>query len=953
MAGQLSHLTPSPSGGVGLLGAAGASVLPATSPSGAWQAGHAVHGPSGRGSGAAADAGSARHLYRDPSSHFMNHLGEDRFLRSPVDSPAHRGSPAAPRDGAPAPPSSTAPDAPPPLPVSSLPLDAPDVVAANASVRPHAERVPVVGGQPPGADADADADEAWDTLPAGRPTPTMVVRMTPAHMRRPAQSTAASGGAGANVGQATPHPSHGADNDDDDDDSPVRLFYTGPTAWCDVTSGTANVVHKIMGDTPNQYVTDFDLSRWIEPHESERLMQDWFDLDNLVLMQVHEATFWRQWRRRPLLRVTAATAVMIVTQMTRGRPESLAVGRDPATGKQVQRTFRELAMILDGVLHNFVSELAFGPSDVATVQFLMVAHTMIFRNLGLRYRLSGLATRMAYELGLHRNLEQFQQTVRLSPMQINERRTGWFTVYLLDTISALFTGRPGLIRSEDWETSLPTDLAPDVRVYMEQMLKLLAIASDQYRFIVQVRVKYTANERHSHWLHFHRRYVAWLDHLPAWLHCTHVQDAQPSPPSPGDRMSVTTRRLAAWMLEIQFVTNAWALEHLFGPTDPPYRLAHASLSERMSTALSMKFTPPYSHNRPIALGLATSTTTNMEQVGYLLLVLMNIEGAVAGVPKAWGYVDHVLDLISNRMQRNADLYCIFFASIVLRLTSGRLKHPRAKVLQERLLVVTARYKASMRTVPVHTVGSPKGKRPKRAAAESGDGSGDDRPPRHLSPPPDAARHAQSTSPAQQAETTASTSPAIPSPCALVSVTDVDGPAASSASSSSASSSSSSSSSATGPSRPKDGVNAAFAAPYSPHVPPLYPLEGKMSTPTSSSVASAPASASTSTPAVSAATESMAPSQNALTLAGGLLPQPLMNASNGGGTGTGTAAGAMGSQTALPGLLGAGDPSTDASDIASYMMQPSDLSLLTALDFDLPGLMLPFDHLFGIYGFPLG
>ncbi|KAI8870844.1 hypothetical protein GQ42DRAFT_121669, partial [Ramicandelaber brevisporus] len=69
---------------------------------------------------------------------------------------------------------------------------------------------------------------------------------------------------------------------------------------------------------------------------------------------------------------------------------------------------------------------------------------------------SGLANRMAFEIGLHRDCESGQWIFpALAKSDIETRKFAWWGVYIVDRMISLILGRPLAINDHDFDTRFP------------------------------------------------------------------------------------------------------------------------------------------------------------------------------------------------------------------------------------------------------------------------------------------------------------------------------------------------------------------------------------------------------------------------------------------------------------------------------------------------------------------
>ncbi|EWZ79899.1 hypothetical protein FOWG_16060 [Fusarium oxysporum f. sp. lycopersici MN25] len=86
----------------------------------------------------------------------------------------------------------------------------------------------------------------------------------------------------------------------------------------------------------------------------------------------------------------------------------------------------------------------------------------IYVQLSGRYptasHISGLATRLAQTLGLHRHSDRF----KFDPLETEVRRRAWWCQYSLDAFSSAYHGMPRLIRDQDVDTDFPASVDHDL-----------------------------------------------------------------------------------------------------------------------------------------------------------------------------------------------------------------------------------------------------------------------------------------------------------------------------------------------------------------------------------------------------------------------------------------------------------------------------------------------------------
>ncbi|KAF5582748.1 transcription activator acu-15 [Fusarium pseudocircinatum] len=101
-----------------------------------------------------------------------------------------------------------------------------------------------------------------------------------------------------------------------------------------------------------------------------------------------------------------------------------------------------------------------GKPCLQSLQGLVI--TQIYVQLSGRYptasHISGLATRLAQTLGLHRHSDRF----KFDPLETELRRRAWWCQYSLDAFSSAYHGMPRLIRDQDVDTDFPTSVDHDL-----------------------------------------------------------------------------------------------------------------------------------------------------------------------------------------------------------------------------------------------------------------------------------------------------------------------------------------------------------------------------------------------------------------------------------------------------------------------------------------------------------
>ncbi|KAJ1983288.1 hypothetical protein H4R34_001372 [Dimargaris verticillata] len=115
-----------------------------------------------------------------------------------------------------------------------------------------------------------------------------------------------------------------------------------------------------------------------------------------------------------------------------------------------------LAVIFYERAKNFLDDVFVMPS-ISTIQALLLLSKHAMPN-GSNWMFTGMAVRMAIDLGLNRNHTTLGGQA-LSPLDLEERRRCWWACLLADAQISLFLGRPLTIDSVDYDTHLPEMVA--------------------------------------------------------------------------------------------------------------------------------------------------------------------------------------------------------------------------------------------------------------------------------------------------------------------------------------------------------------------------------------------------------------------------------------------------------------------------------------------------------------
>jgi hypothetical protein len=103
---------------------------------------------------------------------------------------------------------------------------------------------------------------------------------------------------------------------------------------------------------------------------------------------------------------------------------------------------------------------SYSSSRPATCQALLL---MGYREIGIgamaqAWHYVGMAIRMAHDLGLHKNADQWTHggASLFSPIELQERRRIWYACVIMDKYVSSYIGRPLCIYEQDFDTELPS-----------------------------------------------------------------------------------------------------------------------------------------------------------------------------------------------------------------------------------------------------------------------------------------------------------------------------------------------------------------------------------------------------------------------------------------------------------------------------------------------------------------
>jgi Fungal specific transcription factor domain len=105
-------------------------------------------------------------------------------------------------------------------------------------------------------------------------------------------------------------------------------------------------------------------------------------------------------------------------------------------------------------------DLSYSSSRPATCQALLL---MGYREIGIgamaqAWLYIGMAIRMAQDLGLHKNADQWTHSGAplFTPVELQERRRIWYACVIMDKYVSTYVGRPLSILERDFDTELPS-----------------------------------------------------------------------------------------------------------------------------------------------------------------------------------------------------------------------------------------------------------------------------------------------------------------------------------------------------------------------------------------------------------------------------------------------------------------------------------------------------------------
>jgi hypothetical protein len=199
---------------------------------------------------------------------------------------------------------------------------------------------------------------------------------------------------------------------------------------------------------------------------------------------------------------------------------------------------------------------SYSSSRPATCQALLL---MGYREIGIgamaqAWHYVGMAIRMAQDLGLHKNADQWTHggASLFSPIELQERRRIWYACVIMDKYVSSYIGRPLCIYEQDFDTELPSvneseemeEWQPvardeDIRQFSPFPIRTLScfnasaalsnILSEVVQNIYSVR---PSSSRHSELMRLEELLGKWLLDLPEHLRFDPSNWKKSHPPSP-------------------------------------------------------------------------------------------------------------------------------------------------------------------------------------------------------------------------------------------------------------------------------------------------------------------------------------------------------------------------------------------------------------------------------------
>ncbi|KAJ1978331.1 hypothetical protein H4R35_001950 [Dimargaris xerosporica] len=286
-----------------------------------------------------------------------------------------------------------------------------------------------------------------------------------------------------NVSLAEPNDAQSTGPSSDPADQGYRLYTgTNAVAWLNRTS----LLGTKTGDKLRQTVIrdgSMVSSGIPNPALIKQLLKLYFQHIHPVFPVLHKRSFFKRLQASALSWLYANHTSFAVLSASNAKPSILtSLGSDPTYGElralsplllnamyyaavwhlgtndqpNLGQWRETLAVIFYERAKNLLDDVFVMPS-IATIQALLLLSKHAMPN-GSNWMFTGMAVRMAIDLGLNRNHTTLGGQA-LSPLDLEERRRCWWACLLADAQIALFLGRPLSIDSVDYDTHLPEMVA--------------------------------------------------------------------------------------------------------------------------------------------------------------------------------------------------------------------------------------------------------------------------------------------------------------------------------------------------------------------------------------------------------------------------------------------------------------------------------------------------------------
>ncbi|KAG0285557.1 hypothetical protein BGZ96_010202 [Linnemannia gamsii] len=198
---------------------------------------------------------------------------------------------------------------------------------------------------------------------------------------------------------------------------------------------------------PMAHLNDSDLWSHSLQMTSERELPTWAEMDNLLNLYFRfmypfapmfiRKNFMERHQQRPdLPHILILNAIFC---------NACWYSDDPLVRQDSTKYFNRAKIILDETYH---------VSRISTIQalLLMSHHQYAVGNYSGGWLYTGMATRIAHDIGLHR--QDFQVN---EPIEAEVRKRVWWAVYIADRLGAGVLGRPMNIRDKEYNVQMPSD----------------------------------------------------------------------------------------------------------------------------------------------------------------------------------------------------------------------------------------------------------------------------------------------------------------------------------------------------------------------------------------------------------------------------------------------------------------------------------------------------------------